>query len=93
MKSILLFQSELPKLDIETPVINVKKDSPQNFCLSDRNRKRRDIWGCFEAILRVLGLIYGKGGGGVENPTATNMVVININAGSYCISYKSRSLV
>ena len=29
LKSILLFQSELPKLDIETPVINVKKDSPQ----------------------------------------------------------------
>ena len=45
------------------------------FCLSDRsyrNRKSHEIWGCLEAILRVLGLIYDRGD--VEQPPVSNRV-------------------
>ena len=39
--------------------------SQKNFCFSDRsyrNGKSNEIWGYLEAILRVLELIFGKGG-------------------------------
>ena len=43
----------------------------KKICFSDSsygNRKSHGIWGCLEAILRVLGLIYGRRG--VEHPPA-----------------------
>ena len=41
------------------------KNQKKFFCFSDRsyrNRKSHEIWGHLEAILRVLELIFGRGG-------------------------------
>ena len=53
----------------KTPKITVKNQKIL-FCFSDRsyiNRKSHEIWDHLEAILRVLVLIFGRGG--VEHPS------------------------
>ena len=50
------------------------------FCFLDRsyrNRKGHEIWGHVEAILRVLELIFGRGG--VEHPPVPNRVKYSAN--------------
>ena len=57
-----------------TPKMTVKNQ--KFFCFSDRsyrNRTRNRNWGHLEAILRVLEVIFGRGGG-VEHPPVPNKV-------------------